>query len=274
MMDAVDEIARRRDPDRRRVPRALRQPVRGDPSRRRAPVAARGRARAAAASRCSPRRGSPASRTTGDGVAVFDAGGGGHRGVALVGCDGVKSAVRAQTVGDDVRVSGHVVYRAVVDAADFPADLRWNARRGLGRPELPPRPLPAARRRPVQRRRHLPQPRARDLERERRQPRRGAVVLRRHRRARAPPARTCRRAGSAGPPPTATPIERWTHGRVDPARRRRPSDAAVPGAGRVHGARGRGDARPRRCRQRRRPRRGVRALPALARRAHRARRPA
>src|SRR6187455_172456 len=63
----------------------------------------------------------------GHGVVVFDAGGGRHRGVALVGCDGVKSAVRAQTVGDDVRVSGHVVYRAVVDAADFPADLRWNA---------------------------------------------------------------------------------------------------------------------------------------------------
>ena len=33
-------------------------------------------------------------------------------------------------------------------------------RRGLGRAELPPRPLSAARRRPVQRRRHLPQPRA------------------------------------------------------------------------------------------------------------------
>ena len=61
------------------------------------------------------------------GVDVFDAAGGRHRGSALVGCDGVRSAVRAQTVGDDVRVSGHVVYRAVVDAADFPADLRWNA---------------------------------------------------------------------------------------------------------------------------------------------------
>ena len=63
----------------------------------------------------------------GDGVVVFDAEGGAHRGVALVGADGVKSAVRAQTVGDDVRVSGHVVYRAVVDVADFPEDLRWNA---------------------------------------------------------------------------------------------------------------------------------------------------
>jgi len=60
-------------------------------------------------------------------VVVVDAAGGRHRGAALVGCDGVKSAVRAQTVGDDVRVSGHVVYRAVVDVADFPAELRWNA---------------------------------------------------------------------------------------------------------------------------------------------------
>ncbi len=61
------------------------------------------------------------------GVAVFDAAGHMHRGAAVVGCDGVKSAVRAQLVGDPVRVSGHVVYRAVADAADFPADLRWNA---------------------------------------------------------------------------------------------------------------------------------------------------
>jgi 2-polyprenyl-6-methoxyphenol hydroxylase-like FAD-dependent oxidoreductase len=63
----------------------------------------------------------------GHGVTVIDGAGRKHRGVALVGCDGVKSAVRAQTVGDDVRVSGHVVYRAVVDTNDFPADLRWNA---------------------------------------------------------------------------------------------------------------------------------------------------
>jgi 3-hydroxybenzoate 6-monooxygenase len=61
------------------------------------------------------------------GVGVVDADGGMHRGSALVGCDGVKSVVRAQTVGDEVRVSGHVVYRAVVDKDDFPEDLRWNA---------------------------------------------------------------------------------------------------------------------------------------------------
>jgi salicylate hydroxylase len=46
---------------------------------------------------------------------------------AVIGCDGVKSVVRATLIGDDARVSGHVVYRAVVPAADMPADLRWNA---------------------------------------------------------------------------------------------------------------------------------------------------
>jgi 3-hydroxybenzoate 6-monooxygenase len=61
------------------------------------------------------------------GVTVFDAQGGRHQGVALIGADGVKSAVRRQYVGDVARVSGHVVYRAVVDKKDFPPDLKWNA---------------------------------------------------------------------------------------------------------------------------------------------------
>ena len=61
------------------------------------------------------------------GVAVHDAKGRLHRGAALIGADGVKSAVRRQYVDDEARVSGHVVYRAVVDRKDFPADLRWNA---------------------------------------------------------------------------------------------------------------------------------------------------
>ncbi len=62
-----------------------------------------------------------------DGVTVFDSKGGQHRGIALIGADGVKSAVRRQYVGDEARVSGHVVYRAVVDKKDFPVDLQWNA---------------------------------------------------------------------------------------------------------------------------------------------------
>jgi 3-hydroxybenzoate 6-monooxygenase len=64
---------------------------------------------------------------TAAGVRAIDSNGEAHDGVALIGCDGVKSAVREQLVGDAVRVSGHVVYRAVVDAADFPENLRWNA---------------------------------------------------------------------------------------------------------------------------------------------------
>jgi 2-polyprenyl-6-methoxyphenol hydroxylase-like FAD-dependent oxidoreductase len=61
------------------------------------------------------------------GVTVHDSRGQTHRGQALIGADGVKSAVRRQLVGDEARVSGHVVYRAVVDRRDFPEDLRWNA---------------------------------------------------------------------------------------------------------------------------------------------------
>jgi len=62
-----------------------------------------------------------------DHVVALDQDNGEHRGAALVGCDGVKSQVRHQHIGDPVRVSGHVVYRAVVDAKDFPENLRWNA---------------------------------------------------------------------------------------------------------------------------------------------------
>ncbi len=61
------------------------------------------------------------------GVTAWDRSGQAHRGSALVGADGVKSVVRQQYVGDPARVTGHVVYRAVVDKDAFPADLRWNA---------------------------------------------------------------------------------------------------------------------------------------------------
>ncbi len=62
-----------------------------------------------------------------DGVTVHDTHGRAHRGIALIGADGAKSAVRRQYVGDEARISGDVVYRAVVDRKEFPADLRWNA---------------------------------------------------------------------------------------------------------------------------------------------------
>jgi salicylate hydroxylase len=63
----------------------------------------------------------------GDSVTVFDTKGNQFRGSFLIGADGIKSAVRRQYVGDEARVSGHVVYRAVADRKDFPADLQWNA---------------------------------------------------------------------------------------------------------------------------------------------------
>jgi salicylate hydroxylase len=48
-------------------------------------------------------------------------------GQALIGADGGKSVLRTQYVNDPPRVTGHVVYRAVVEKADFPENLRWNA---------------------------------------------------------------------------------------------------------------------------------------------------
>jgi len=60
-------------------------------------------------------------------VTVTDQNGKRWKGQALIAADGVKSVVRAQFVNDPPRVTGHVVYRAVVDKAEFPDDLKWNA---------------------------------------------------------------------------------------------------------------------------------------------------
>ncbi len=61
------------------------------------------------------------------GVTVIDQHGEHHHGDAVIGCDGVKSAIRQALIGDEPRVTGHVVYRAVVDVADMPQDLQVNA---------------------------------------------------------------------------------------------------------------------------------------------------
>ncbi len=60
-------------------------------------------------------------------VTVTCSNGKSYRGQALIGADGVKSVVREKYVNDPARVTGHVVYRAVVDKKDFPVDLQWNA---------------------------------------------------------------------------------------------------------------------------------------------------
>ncbi|MEM5429912.1 3-hydroxybenzoate 6-monooxygenase [Cupriavidus oxalaticus] len=62
-----------------------------------------------------------------NGVTVIDQHGEHHRGDAVIGCDGVKSAIRQALIGDEARVTGHVVYRAVVDVANMPQDLQVNA---------------------------------------------------------------------------------------------------------------------------------------------------
>ncbi|WP_432260952.1 3-hydroxybenzoate 6-monooxygenase [Cupriavidus sp. TMH.W2] len=61
------------------------------------------------------------------GVTVIDQHGEQHRGDAVIGCDGVKSAIRQALIGDEPRVTGHVVYRAVVDVDNMPPDLQVNA---------------------------------------------------------------------------------------------------------------------------------------------------
>ncbi|MBR8072819.1 3-hydroxybenzoate 6-monooxygenase [Burkholderia cenocepacia] len=63
----------------------------------------------------------------GRGVTVIDQHGERYRADAVIGCDGVKSAIRQALIGDAHRVTGHVVYRAVVDVDDMPKDLRINA---------------------------------------------------------------------------------------------------------------------------------------------------
>jgi 3-hydroxybenzoate 6-monooxygenase len=66
-------------------------------------------------------------RLTSDAVEVIDTQEQVHKADALIAADGVKSVIRDQLVGDQPRVSGHVVYRAVVDKHAFPVDLQWNA---------------------------------------------------------------------------------------------------------------------------------------------------
>ena len=63
----------------------------------------------------------------GAGVTAALADGGRIAGCALIGADGLWSAVRAQLAGDGKpRVSGHIAYRAVLPIAEVPDHLRWN----------------------------------------------------------------------------------------------------------------------------------------------------
>lgn len=61
---------------------------------------------------------------TEDAVTAIDQHGQRYKASALIGADGVKSVVRAQLINDPARVTGHVVYRAVVDVENMPEDLQ------------------------------------------------------------------------------------------------------------------------------------------------------
>jgi 3-hydroxybenzoate 6-monooxygenase len=50
------------------------------------------------------------------------------RGAALIGADGLRSAIRAQMLADgEPIVSGHTTFRSVIPFEQMPEDLRWNA---------------------------------------------------------------------------------------------------------------------------------------------------
>ncbi len=64
----------------------------------------------------------------GDAVTARLASGENVIGSALVGADGLWSAVRDQLIGDGApRVSGHTTFRSVIPTEKMPEDLRWNA---------------------------------------------------------------------------------------------------------------------------------------------------
>jgi 2-polyprenyl-6-methoxyphenol hydroxylase-like FAD-dependent oxidoreductase len=65
---------------------------------------------------------------TGDGVAALTQSGERLSGKALIGADGLRSAIRARVVGDgEPNVSGHTTYRSVIPTEQMPEELRWNA---------------------------------------------------------------------------------------------------------------------------------------------------
>lgn len=64
----------------------------------------------------------------GQGVRVRCANGKVFEGSALIGADGLRSAIRQQLIGDgEPKVSGHSTYRSVIPTEAMPEDLRWNA---------------------------------------------------------------------------------------------------------------------------------------------------
>ena len=61
------------------------------------------------------------------GVTAVDQNGRVFKADALIAADGVRSVIREKMFNDPPRISGHVVYRAVVPVEEMPADLQINA---------------------------------------------------------------------------------------------------------------------------------------------------
>jgi salicylate hydroxylase len=73
---------------------------------------------------------------TANGAKVTTESGEVYEGDAVIGCDGVRSMIRQQlTGGDELRLSGHVAYRAVLKLEQMPEDMRWNAAALWGGPK-------------------------------------------------------------------------------------------------------------------------------------------
>ncbi|PWC31603.1 3-hydroxybenzoate 6-monooxygenase [Azospirillum sp. TSO22-1] len=69
-----------------------------------------------------------AYETTASGATVITEAGERYSADGVIGADGVRSKIREQlTGGDQLRLSGHVAYRAVLPIELMPEDLRWNA---------------------------------------------------------------------------------------------------------------------------------------------------
>ena len=172
-----------------------------------------------------------------------------YSGAALIGCDGLWSTVRSIIVGDGKPVvSGHIAYRAVVPTAEWPTEYRINRMiLWAGRKDAP-RALPAASRRIVQSRRRVPLRPLRGRLGHLRRPGRTARAVRGQVRAGAHAAQEgqcLEDVGAVRPPADQGMVQGPRHA----ARRRCSSDAAVPRAGRQHGAGGCGV--PRRAGRRR-----------------------
>ena len=161
-------------------------------------------------------------------------------GALLVGADGLWSNVRRQVVGDGPpRVSGHTTYRSVIPTERMPEDLRWNAATLWAGPKCHIVHYPLSGWKVfnlvVTYHNDAPEPVAgKPVSEEEVMQGFGHV----HERA-----RKIIRHGSdwrLWVLCDREPVERWVDGRTVAPRRRRPSDAAVLRARRLHGARGRG----------------------------------